>query len=220
MLKKPFKLIHRVDINRYYVVELDRYNRFIATESIFFLKNNPSAKPKEMTQGMKLLRLSAPVLGLLVGYYELPVTEEKKTDQGVEKYYPKINLDPIRKWINELIETQEDLKEGQYGGITTPTEYDNPTVKALLEEGYEIIGVIEEGSRTDTVLLVKQNPLGIFRIAELVLTGKETGKSVVSLTTHTYNKDIAVKVLNDLDNFRSSKSNTQIDKELEKENKK
>jgi len=220
MLKKPFKLIHRVDINRYYVVEFDRYNRFIATESIFFVKNNPSAKPKEMTQGMKLLRLSAPVLGLLVGYYELPVEREEKKEAGVEKFYPKMNLDPIRAWIQSLIESQEDLKEGQYGGITTPTEYDNPTVKALIEEGYEIIGVVEEGSRTDTVLLVKQNPLGIFRIAELILTGKETGKSVVSLTTHTFNKEIAMKILKDLDNFRTNKSNTQLDKELEKENKK
>ena len=220
MLKKPFKLIHKVDINRYYVVEFDRYNRFIATESIFFVKNNPTAKPKEMTQGMKLLRLSAPILGLLVGYFELPVEREEIKDKHTERYYPKINLDPIRKWIMDLIESQEDLKEGQYGGITTPTEYENPTVTALIEEGYEIIGVIEEGSRTDTVLLVKQNPLGIFRVAELVLTGKETGKSVVSLTTHTFNKDIAVKILNDLDNFRTKKSNTQIDKELERENQK
>ena len=220
MLKKPFKLIHKVDINRYYVVEFDRYNRFIATESIFFVKNNPTAKPKEMTQGMKLLRLSAPILGLLVGYYELPVEREEKKDIGIEKFYPRMDLDPIRVWINELIESQGDVKEGQYGGITTPTEYDNPTVKALVDEGYEIMGVLEEGSRTDTVLLVKQNPLGIFRVAELVLTGKETGKSVVSLTTHTFNKDIAVKILDDLDNFRTKKSNTQIDKELERENQK
>lgn len=220
MLKKPFKLIHKVDINRYYVVEFDRYNRFIATESIFFVKNNATAKPKEMTQGMKLLRLSAPILGLLVGYYELPVEREEKKDIGIEKFYPRMDLDPIRVWINELIESQGDLKEGQYGGITTPTEYDNPTVKALVDEGYEIMGVLEEGSRTDTVLLVKQNPLGIFRVAELVLTGKETGKSVVSLTTHTFNKDIAVKILDDLDNFRTKKSNTQIDKELERENQK
>jgi hypothetical protein len=218
MLKKPFRLLHKVDINRYYVVEFDRYNRFIATESIFFVKNNPNAKPKEMTQGMKLLRLSAPVLGLLVGYYELPVEREESKNDTVEKYYPRMDLNPIREWINQLIESQEDLKEGQYGGITTPSEYDNPTVKALIEEGYEIIGVLEEGSRTDTILLVKQNPLGIFRIAELVLTGKETGKSVVSLTTHTFNKEIAMKILENFDNFRTNKSNTQIDKELEREN--
>ena len=167
---------------------------------------------------MKLLRLSAPVLGLLVGYYELPVEREESKNDTVEKYYPRMDLNPIREWINQLIESQEDLKEGQYGGITTPSEYDNPTVKALIEEGYEIIGVLEEGSRTDTILLVKQNPLGIFRIAELVLTGKETGKSVVSLTTHTFNKEIAMKILENFDNFRTNKSNTQIDKELEKEN--
>jgi hypothetical protein len=218
MLKKPFRLLHKVDINRYYVVEFDRYNRFIATESIFFVKNNPNAKPKEMTQGMKLLRLSAPVLGLLVGYYELPVEREESKNDTVEKYYPKMDLNPLREWINQLIESQADLKEGQYGGITTPSEYDNPTVKALIEEGYEIIGVLEEGSRTDTVLLVKQNPLGIFRIAELILSGKETGKSVVSLTTHTFNKEIAMKILENFDNFRTNKSNTQIDKELEREN--
>jgi hypothetical protein len=218
MLKKPFRLLHKVDINRYYVVEFDRYNRFIATESIFFVKNNPNAKPKEMTQGMKLLRLSAPVLGLLVGYYELPVEREESKNDTVEKYYPKMDLNPIREWINQLIESQADLKEGQYGGITTPSEYDNPTVKALIEEGYEVIGVLEEGSRTDTVLLVKQNPLGIFRIAELILSGKETGKSVVSLTTHTFNKEIAMKILENFDNFRTNKSNTQIDKELEREN--
>jgi hypothetical protein len=218
MLRKPFRLLHKVDINRYYVVEFDRYNRFIATESIFFVKNNPNAKPKEMTQGMKLLRLSAPVLGLLVGYYELPVEREESKNDTVEKYYPKMDLNPLREWINQLIESQADLKEGQYGGITTPSEYDNPTVKALIEEGYEIIGVLEEGSRTDTVLLVKQNPLGIFRIAELILSGKETGKSVVSLTTHTFNKEIAMKILENFDNFRTNKSNTQIDKELEREN--
>jgi len=218
MLRKPFRLLHKVDINRYYVVEFDRYNRFIATESIFFVKNNPNAKPKEMTQGMKLLRLSAPVLGLLVGYYELPVEREESKNDTVEKYYPKMDLNPIREWINQLIESQADLKEGQYGGITTPSEYDNPTVKALIEEGYEVIGVLEEGSRTDTVLLVKQNPLGIFRIAELILSGKETGKSVVSLTTHTFNKEIAMKILENFDNFRTNKSNTQIDKELEREN--
>jgi hypothetical protein len=220
MLKKPFKLIHKIDINRYYVVEFDRYNRYITTESIFFFKNNPNAKPKEMTQGIKMLRLSAPVLGILVGYYELPVEVETKRDKHIERYYPRMNIDPIRKWIMSLLESQEDLKDGQYQGITTPETYDNPTVKALIEEGFEMVGVIAEGSRTDTVILLKQNPLGIFRVAELVLTGKETGKSVVSLTTHTFNKDIAVKILDDLDNFRTKKSNKEIDKELERGKKK
>lgn len=220
MLKKPFKLIHKVDINRYYTVEFDRYNRYLATESIFLLKNTATAKPKERTQAMKLLRLSAPILGLFVGYYELPVEEQKEKSGVIEKYYPHLDLKPIKEWINELIESQEDLKEGQYGGITTPDDYDNPTVKGMLEEGFEILGVIEEGSRTDTLLLVKQNPLGIFRVAELILTGKETGKSLVSMTTHTYNKEIAMKVIENLDSFSSKKSNTRIEKEMEKENKK
>jgi hypothetical protein len=218
MLNKPFQLIHKIDFNRYYVVEFDRYNRFIATETIFYLKNNPNSKAKEKTQGLKMLRLSAPILGLLIGYSQLPVSEEINKGIEAEKLYKRLDVDFIKAWINDLIGTQGDLKDGQYEGISTPDTYENPTVQALIQEGYEILSVIQEGSRTDTVLLIKQNPLGIFRVAELVLTGKETGKTLVSMTTHTLNKDIATKIIEKLDNFRTKKTNTQIEKEIEKEN--
>lgn len=216
MLQKPFRLLNRVDLNRYYVMELDDYNRYLATEGIFFLRKNAGAKPKERTQTLKLLRLSAPVLGLFIGYFQIQPTEEREYNGIKEKIYPRMDLTPVKRWINELMESQEDLKDGQYTGITTPDAYDNITVRALEQEGYELFAVIEEGSRTDTVLMVKQNPLGIFRIAELVLTGQEE-KTTVSMNTHTFNKDIVVRVIENLDNFSSKLTNHQIDKILERE---
>lgn len=216
MLAKPFKLIHKIDINRYYHVMFDPYNQFVVTESIFYLRHNPNAKPKEKTQALKMLRLSAPVLSLVIGYAGLPPIEKDK-GAGPENFYPKMDLSPVKEWINTLIESQKDLKDGQFQGITTPDTYENETIKALVEkEGFEILGVLDEGSRTDTVLLVKQNALGVLKIIEAVVSGKEE-KSVVSVQTHVFNVDICKKLVDSFAHPSTKKSNKELEKELEEE---
>lgn len=215
MLSKPYKLIHKVDINKYYVMELDGYNQYLAIESIFYLRNQPKAKPKEKTQGLKLLRFSAPVLALMASYTEVEELERTVLHGKEEIKYKKIDISAIRNWLNDIMQDSDELKDSTTLSISAPETYENDTVKALQMEGFEVFGVIQEGSRTDTVLMVKQNPLGIFRILELVLTGKEE-KSLVTANTFTFNKEIAEKVIDTLDDFKPKKSNKKIEEELDK----
>jgi hypothetical protein len=78
-MNKNYKKFYEIGSNRYYTLEADD-ELFLATETVVPVKNIlPFMKPKQMTQGLKLLKISAPVLTLMT-----LVADCKPLDEQVE----------------------------------------------------------------------------------------------------------------------------------------
>jgi hypothetical protein len=210
MLKKPYRLIHKIDLNRYYILAIDPINKFLATETIVPFHTGDKKKTQEFSQALKLFRMSAPVLATLVTFDQLPNISEVKG----EELYPTIQFSTVRENLLDLIK-QHGNEDPQFQSISIPEAYDNAVVTSLVEEGCEIIGVIREGSRTDTVLLMKQTNIGIIRFYEVIVSGADK-KTVISFITHTFNKEVVRRVLNGFDQTNKGQPNKKIDKEEEK----
>lgn len=131
-LDKRFKKFYEVGNNRYYVLPFDG-ELYLGTEDFLEIPRKFFKKPKELTQTLKLLELSAPILLLFNSVIDTKVDEiddefkdmctyEKvdnaKLRKGIRDSYEtalKIEIDKIREDFNKW---SEDFAESSIGKFT------------------------------------------------------------------------------------------------------
>ena len=140
-MDKAYKKFYEVGNNAYYSLVADDDN-FIATETFIKVGTTKiSKKPITLTQGLKLLKLSIPLVVLFSKILELKVTGsmqdiptyEKLTSKEITeliKYYYKAStesaINDVEVWYNDML---EEIKE-----MPNKTDEERKNLKRIYKE--------------------------------------------------------------------------------------
>ena len=191
MLKKPYKLVFKKGINRYYTLGIND-EKFLAIETVVNVPKPARLRgmAKEFTQALKLLPLSSPILYMLMAFNMIDGVEEVENELGFkEQRYPLIDIAALRDMIKKYLdEHKNDIDASLFNRYSFVDSVNNDFVKALIGQGYNILFVDKEGSKTNTIWLVRSSILGGVRLFELITSGGD-GFDVLLHST-TYSLDI------------------------------
>lgn len=124
---KYYNKFYEVGNNVYYTIRADDED-FIATESFINIgRRNVFGKQKKLTQGLKLLKLTAPVAVLFDSIYKAPECSKQRYDSDDLTTYV---IPKNKTIINEIINTYDVFKTMQ--------------INELEENLKEVIGVLKE----------------------------------------------------------------------------
>lgn len=124
---KYYNKFYEVGNNVYYTIRADDED-FIATESFINIgRRNLFGKQKKLTQGLKLLKLTAPVAVLFDSIYKAPECSKQRYDSDDLTTYV---IPKNKTIINEIINTYDVFKTMQ--------------IKELEDDLKEVIGVLKE----------------------------------------------------------------------------
>ena len=196
MLKFPFELLEKRGINRYYTLNVNNVD-YLAVESVVEMpkdaRKENSKLPKEFTQGLKILPLTAPMLFLLLQFTKADFKGEKEDTFGdKEPTYTPLEMMTIKTQAEELF---KQVDKNFYFADSV----ENPTITSLINnEGFELYCVEEHSKHLRSSWLVYTNERGLLRITEVITAGKEGFGSVIATNSYALNRDILVKLFEKL----------------------
>ena len=185
MLKKPYKFMLHRGVNNYYVLKTSD-EPFLATETIVGYKRL-FRKPGEFTQSISLMALNSAVLSVFIEMIKLESTGSSTIATGTEEelIYPILPIKPIRRRLNELNKVDVGTSRFNYNkGVL------NTTIKALMEEGHELLVVEELGTFSNKTWLAKSDKFGLLTITEIITVGKPTKAKVGAVYTYRFDQEI------------------------------
>jgi hypothetical protein len=144
MLKFPFELLEKRGINRYYTLNVNDVD-YLAVESVLQMSKDArkvnSKLPKEFTQGLKVLPLTAPMLFLLLQFTRSATLGEKEDTFGdLEPIYAPLQMPMVKTQADELFASVDK-------NFYFADSVENPTITSLIDnEGFELY-CVEEHSK-------------------------------------------------------------------------
>jgi hypothetical protein len=193
MLKKPYQLLLKKEINRYYLLPLPDSN-MVAVETVMTTRGL-FGKEKEFSVALDMIPINSGLLATFLEFIKVkPIGEKKITDDmPSEKLYPSLNIKPIREKLKKITKNMDT--NFNYHGIPS-----NDTVKSLLEEGYQMLGVQTIGSHAREVWLIKTNDFGTLHVLRVFLHGKNTVDSVGFAKLNLFDQELVKKILEKITN--------------------
>jgi hypothetical protein len=198
MLKYPFELLEKRGINRYYTLKVNDID-YLAVESVVEMpkeaRKDNSKLPKEFTQGLKVLPLTAPMLFLLLQFTRNEFKGEKEDAFGdLEPTYAPLEMIQIKTQADELF---AEVEKNFYFADSV----ENSTVKSLIDnEGFELYCVEEHSKHLRSSWLVYTNERGLLRLTEVITAGKEGFGNVITANSYALDRKILVKLFEKLKN--------------------
>lgn len=188
MLKHPYELVYQKEINNYYILPLPETN-MIAVETIMKVRGW-FGREKEMTVGLQMIPLNSGLLALFLGLLQLKEIGEKKIsdDMPVETLYENISVKPIREKLKNIAKNIDSNFE--YTGLVL-----NDTVKELVSEGYQVLGINTIGSHAREVWLAKSNDFGTLHVLTVFLHGKKPLDTVGFARLSLFNRELIMEIL-------------------------
>lgn len=203
MLPKPYSLVNKLGINRYYTLDVNDMT-YIAIESIVGVPKNirPKGVKAEFTQALKLLPLHSPIVMLLGIVMNLNSNGKRVNKMGFEEdFYDLLNLDAIRELIKKYYDDHKDEMDNSHKErFLFPDTVPNDAVENFISTGYNILFVDKEGSRTHTVWLVTTSDLGDVRFLELVLSGPNGYDFLLQTTTYVFDVPLIKSLMSKIAN--------------------
>jgi hypothetical protein len=196
MLKFPFELLEKRGINRYYTLNVNEID-YLAVETVLEMSKDArkinSKLPKEFTQALKILPLTAPMLFLLLQFTRSPNLGEKEDTFGdLEPVYSPLQMSMVKTQADELFASVEK-------NFYFADSVENPTITSLIDnEGFELYCVEEHSKHLRSSWLVYTNERGLLRITEVITAGKEGFGSVISTNSYVLDRSILVKLFEKL----------------------
>lgn len=188
MLKKPYELLLKKEINNYYLLPLPDTN-MVAVETVMRTKGW-FGREKEFPVGLQMVPISSGLLATFLEFIKLEPIGEKTIGDDVpsEKVYPRLKIKPIREKLKKMA---KDIDTNfTFTGIPS-----NDTVKELLEEGYEMLGVQTIGSHAREVWLLKTNDFGTLHVMTVFLHGKKGVDIVGFAKLNLFDQDLVKRIL-------------------------
>jgi hypothetical protein len=196
MLKFPFELLEKRGINRYYTLNVNEID-YLAVETVLEMSKDArkvnSKLPKEFTQALKILPLTAPMLFLLLQFTRSPNLGEKEDTFGdLEPVYSPLQMPMVKTQADELFASVEK-------NFYFADSVENPTITSLIDnEGFELYCVEEHSKHLRSSWLVYTNERGLLRITEVITAGKEGFGNVISTNSYVLDRSILVKLFDKL----------------------
>jgi hypothetical protein len=196
MLKFPFELLEKRGINRYYTLNVNEID-YLTVETVLEMSKDArkinSKLPKEFTQALKILPLTAPMLFLLLQFTRSPNLGEKEDTFGdLEPVYSPLQMSMVKTQADELFASVEK-------NFYFADSVENPTITSLIDnEGFELYCVEEHSKHLRSSWLVYTNERGLLRITEVITAGKEGFGSVISTNSYVLDRSILVKLFEKL----------------------
>lgn len=188
MLKKPYELLLKKEINRYYLLPLPDVN-MVAVETVMRTRGW-FGREKEFSVALDMIPISSGLLAIFLEFIKLEPIGEKTIadDMPSEKIYGSLNIKPIREKLKKIA---KDIDTNfNYTGVTS-----NDTVKEIIEEGYQMLGVQTIGSHAREVWLVKTNDFGTLHVMRVFLHGKKTVDSVGFAKLNLFDQELVKLIL-------------------------
>lgn len=188
MLKKPYELLLEKEINRYYLLPLPDAN-MVAVETVMKTRGW-FGREKEFSVALDMIPISSGLLAIFLEFIKLEPKGEKTIadDMPAEKLYPSLNIKPIREKLKKIA---KDIDINfTYTGVPS-----NDTVKSIIEEGYQMLGVQTIGSHAREAWLVKTNDFGTLHVMRVFLHGKKTVDSVGFAKLNLFDQELVKKIL-------------------------
>ena len=196
MLKFPFELLEKRGINRYYTLKVNEVD-YLAIESVVDMPKDARKQntklPKEFTQGLKVIPLTAPMLFLLLQFTKADFVADKEDVFGdKEPTYAPLEMTIIKTQADELF---ADVEKNFYFADSV----ENSTIKSLIDnEGFELYTVEEHSKHLRSSWLVYTNERGLLRLTEVITAGKEGFGNVISTNSYALDRSILVKLFEKL----------------------
>jgi hypothetical protein len=188
MLKRPYELIYQKEINNYYLLPLPESN-MIAVETVMKARGW-FGREKDIPVGLQMIPLNSGLLAVFLEFLKLEQVGEKKIadDMPVIPLYDNINIKPIREKLKKIAK-----------GIDVNFQYTpvvlNDTVKELINEGYQVLGINTIGSHAREVWLVKTNDFGTLHVMTVFLHGKPSVDSVGFAKLSLFDRALVTEIL-------------------------
>lgn len=203
MLPKPYSLIDKIGINRYYTLDVNDMT-YVAVESVVNVpkKIRPKGVKAEFTQALKLLPLHSPIVMFLSVMMNLNSNGKRVNKMGFEEdFYDLVDIDALRGLIKNYYDTHKDeMDDSHKDRFLFPDTIQNDAVKNFISTGYNILFVDKEGSRTHTIWLVTTSDLGDVRFLELIVSGPNGYDFLLQTTTYVFDipliKSLMSKIAN------------------------
>lgn len=198
MLKFPFELLEKRGMNRYYTLHVNEVD-YLAIESVVEMPKEARKQngklPKEFSQGLKVIPLTAPMLFLLLQFVKTEFLVEKEDVFGdKEPTYAPLEVTKIKASAEELF---NKVEKNFYFTDTV----DNTTIKSMVDnEGFELYCVEEHSKHLRSSWLIYTNERGLLRITEVITAGKEGFGNVIATTSYALDRRILVKLFEKLRN--------------------
>lgn len=173
-MEKEYKKFYEVRNNRYYVLYADE-DYYIATETFIGTKSRRFRKPRTLTQGLKLLKMSIPMTILFSKIIDMEVNGEVHDIPTYELFDGKDINDLIKAMYNSSVESTIFEIENWYNSIIdeleqTKTKEEMKELKKVYKERKEdAIRVAKENA--DPTLIVKKPTYGTFPVIDKMLYG-------------------------------------------------
>jgi hypothetical protein len=190
MLKKPYLLLEKRGLNRYYTLKVNDID-YLATETI--VEMNEGKKKGEFTQALKLLPLTAPMLMLLLNFARREIFGEKEDAFGdKEEVYTPLGLGFIKQQAHDLFKDVDKNFE-------FVDSVDNPTIKSYIEnDGFELYCLEQQSKHMYSSWLIYSNERGLLRIMEVITAGKEGFNNVIATNSYVLDRSILVSLFEQL----------------------
>lgn len=189
MLKKPYMFLMSRGVNNYYLLKTQE-EPFLAIESIVEYKRL-FRKHGEFSQSLSLLALNSAVLSVFIEMIKIEPNGTKELGDGAdlaseaELIYPVLSIKPIRRRLNDMSKESVGKSRFNYNkGVI------NLTIKALMDEGHELLVVEELGSFSRKTWLAKSDEFGLLTITEVMTIGKPSKARVGYVNTYRFDKEI------------------------------
>jgi hypothetical protein len=196
MLKFPFEILEKRGINRYYTLNVNESD-YLAVETVLEMpkeaRKQNSKLPKEFTQALKILPLTAPMLFLLLQFTRSASVGEKEDTFGdLEPIYSPLQMPTVKTQADELFANVEK-------NFYFADSVENKTITSLIDnEGFELYCVEEHSKHLRSSWLVYTNERGLLRITEIITAGKEGFGNVISTNSYSLDRAILVKLFEKL----------------------
>lgn len=204
MLKKPYYLLEKRGVNRYYLINANS-EAYLAIEGVFFApyqgKKKADSRLKEVTQDLRVLKITPVILATIKSLADTAPLGEVENNMGYkEKRYPPV----LATAVKDSMRAYYDRAKAQYDLSQVPLTFEfhdtheNKVIKELIAEGFELLSVEKEGSAVDTVTLMKSSPLGTLRFLQIVAAGRN-GSIVSSASTYTIDVPLAKLIVKEVE---------------------
>lgn len=189
MLKQPYELLYTTGDNNYYTLTAGD-TQYLITEGV--LRYKRWFRKKELTQTVKMLALTSPIMYTLAQFVQVKKTGDSADKGGLEidEYFELVNINKARKDLKQII---EDLNPENHR-----FSYDNVPKsgipKMLMNEGYSYLATELIGSFTNTIWLARSDKNGVIRFVELTFAGLPDNMKLINAQFNVLNLDIAKKL--------------------------
>ena len=184
MLKKPYKLIHTIDSNNYYILEVDKA-LYLTVETV---ARYGRKQRKELTTALKQFPLTSFNIRLFNKVLELKDLGDGN-DDGLE-YEPNFesfDLRRLRSDLHELI--------GKDSPILFNKSTSNEALMKFIGEGNGMYCVVDGGRYSRTHWLARTDKFGNVRIYEVLMYDKPSQEKIIDMNMYVFDRDTMTKAI-------------------------